>query len=200
MTDKISRFQADSEFRQFLTLRGLTPAYEISRADAIKRLGPDEGDIFAKEQYDYEKITGFKARVTPKTFSREDFQSQSKSTIFEDFEWVYTNLRLEDPPDPNDAPSSGAWGLLEWARSRKDQFYSEWVKMATKQLERHNEQEVAADAAIAIDEMQQMLSNFNAALQPDSENLSRESSVPDSDSSRSGQQSADSTSFFESLI
>jgi hypothetical protein len=53
------------------------------------------------------------------------------STLKNDIGWVYTHLRVEDVT-PDMAPSSGAWGLLAWAR--RPENTSRFMSMAQKHL------------------------------------------------------------------
>jgi hypothetical protein len=44
-----------------------------------------------------------------------------------DVAWVYQNLSVKSAA-PHQAPSSGAWGLLQWARRNSDKFFPLWAK------------------------------------------------------------------------
>jgi hypothetical protein len=59
--------------------------------------------------------------------------------------WVYSNLACGDV-EPEDAPSAGAWSLLEWARTNRDRFFEQMVpkvvgKQPPKRLEDMDELE-----------------------------------------------------------
>ncbi len=62
-----------------------------------------------------------------------------QSSVRSDFEWVYENQAVEDV-QPENAPSSGAWGLLQFSRMEPRAFYTEWLRMVARQ-----EDELAED-------------------------------------------------------
>jgi len=45
----------------------------------------------------------------------------------DDREWVYLNRFQASLLKREDAPSSGAWGMLQWAAKNPDQFYRMWA-------------------------------------------------------------------------
>jgi hypothetical protein len=51
-----------------------------------------------------------------------------------DIGWVYTNLSVKSAA-PNQAPSAGAWALLQWARRNSDRFFQLWLKVGPQQAE-----------------------------------------------------------------
>ena len=44
-----------------------------------------------------------------------------------DIAWVYQNLSVKSAT-PHQAPSSGAWALLQWARRNTDKFFPLWAR------------------------------------------------------------------------
>ena len=71
-----------------------------------------------------------------------------------DILWVYENLARSDIL-AKDAPSLGAWGLLQWARENRNQFFERLLSkaMATKEKQSY-EQQVEEDPGIEfIDKM-----------------------------------------------
>jgi hypothetical protein len=51
-----------------------------------------------------------------------DMANMSSSTFIDDSMWVYSRLDVAGV-EPQDAPSAGAWALLQWARANKDKFF-----------------------------------------------------------------------------
>jgi hypothetical protein len=49
-----------------------------------------------------------------------------------DLEWVYHNIMNPDPSSDN-APSAGAWGLLQWARDNRKEYYRLYGPKVLKQ-------------------------------------------------------------------
>ena len=59
------------------------------------------------------------------------FASNDSPEFFEDVQWVYQHL-LVSSVNPEDAPSSGAWGLLKWAKRNQNRFFEHVMqKVAT---------------------------------------------------------------------
>jgi hypothetical protein len=62
--------------------------------------------------------------------------------------WVYENLARSDM-HAEDAPSLGAWSLLDWARKHRDQFYEKMLPKAMAAKEKQsNEQQTVEDPGI----------------------------------------------------
>jgi len=59
----------------------------------------------------------------------EYYRDQPPSSLARDARWVYDVIALDDV-QPQDAPSSRAWGLLEWARRNRGDFYRSVVLAA----------------------------------------------------------------------
>ena len=86
----------------------------------------------------------------------EDFGGKT-SSLKQDYQWVYDNLSVADVA-PEDAPSSGSWGLLQFARSDPKSFYVEWMRMVSRQESSDEVMEgFAEDAARSTDEIAQMV-------------------------------------------
>jgi hypothetical protein len=75
-----------------------------------------------------------------------------------DMAWVYQNLSVKSAA-PHQAPSSGAWGLLQWARRNTDKFFPLWAKMMPQQAGQYPESWRVADEHIHrnIDRMRSAL-------------------------------------------
>ena len=94
---------------------------------------------------------------------KEQFQGKSASLRAE-FQWVYENVAVGDV-NPEDAPSSGAWGLLEFARSDPRTFYSRWLEMASKSEDRDLVMEgFREDARRSTAEIAEMLESIQSAV------------------------------------
>jgi|GEM_PF-6164048 hypothetical protein len=88
------------------------------------------------------------------------------SSLRGDFGWVYDSLSLGDV-SPDDAPSSGAWGLLEFARLDPKSFFTEWMRMVARSDDTSaRDREVTADARRATAEITEMLRTIRTAVVP----------------------------------
>jgi len=86
-----------------------------------------------------------------------------ESTLRGDFSWVYDNLAVEDA-SPEDCPSSGAWGLLQFARNDPKAFYVEWMRMVSRQEDRNETLERnITDARRTVAEIEAQLQNITDA-------------------------------------
>lgn len=95
--------------------------------------------------------------VTGKKYAPKKTFKGKESSLREDYQWVYANTSVEDV-SPDDAPSSGAWGLLQFARSDPKSFYVEWMRMVARQEDRNEVLEgFAEDATRATSEIAEML-------------------------------------------
>lgn len=114
----------------------------------------------------------------PKKPLKREFEGKSASLRAE-FQWVYENVAIEDVK-PKDAPSSGAWGLLEFARNDPRTFYAKWLEMASKSEDKDLVMEgFREDARRSTAEIAEMLESIQSAvLQDGSEGLERELEVP----------------------
>ena len=112
------RFKDFSARRKDLQAEGLSPSESWDRAAAEFGFGEPHsvaGGGFSSTQ-----------QVTSEMFQGRTASLQS------DFGWVYENQAVEDVR-PENAPSSGAWGLLQFARMEPRAFYTEWLRMVARQ-------------------------------------------------------------------
>jgi hypothetical protein len=68
----------------------------------------------------------------PSRYAKKEEFGGEGSSLKQDYQWVYDNLAVEDVT-PAEAPSSGAWGLLQFARTDPKSFYVEWMRMVSRQ-------------------------------------------------------------------
>ena len=81
-----------------------------------------------------------------------------------DFEWVYSNIGVVDIT-PESAPSSGAWGLLEFARSDPKEFYKSWMSMVSRSGDTDAQLEgFKSDAAKSVNEIAEMLGALESTI------------------------------------
>ena len=73
-----------------------------------------------------------------------------------DIGWVYQHLSVKSAA-PDQAPSAGAWGLLQWARQHSDKFFPLWAKTTPVQA---SEDVIPDDSA----KITKMLDAFNAGF------------------------------------
>jgi hypothetical protein len=126
------RFQDFSARRKDLQAEGLSPSESWDRAAAEFGFGEPhsvaEGGFSSTQQ------------VTSEMFQGRTASLQS------DFGWVYENQAVEDVR-PENAPSSGAWGLLQFARMEPRAFYTEWLRMVARQEDEFAEDRRFVEAA-----------------------------------------------------
>jgi hypothetical protein len=80
-----------------------------------------------------------------------------------DFDWVYRHVSVETV-GPRDAPSSGAWGLLKFARSDPRAFFTKWMDIASRQDDSEQMMEgFREDTTRRTDEIAEMLRSFRGA-------------------------------------
>ena len=98
----------------------------------------------------------------PKTEPSSDVFEGKKSTLRDDYQWVYEKIAVSNV-EPEEAPSSGAWGLLQFAQNDPKSFYVEWMRMVGKQVDENAElRGFVQDAARSTSEIAEML----RSLQP----------------------------------
>lgn len=84
-----------------------------------------------------------------------------------DFDWVYRNVSV-DGVTISDAPSSGAWGLLEFARNDPRAFYTKWMDICSRQDDRDRVMEgFREDATRRTSDIAEMLRGFREARDGD---------------------------------
>lgn len=80
-----------------------------------------------------------------------------------DFDWVYRHVSVHSAR-VSDAPSSGAWGLLQFARSDPKSFYVKWMDISSRQDDREQMMEgFREDTTRRTDEIAEMLRSFRGA-------------------------------------
>ena len=93
----------------------------------------------------------------PKTEPSSDVFEGKKSTLRDDYQWVYEKIAVSNV-EPEEAPSSGAWGLLQFAQNDPKSFYVEWMRMVGKQVDENAElRGFVQDAARSTSEIAEML-------------------------------------------
>ena len=142
--------------------------------------------------YGMDRFLQLKAEATPMQHKEGDLPSKKvfkgkSSTLRGDFQWVYENLSIEDTT-PEDAPSSGAWGLLMFSRSDTKTFYQERMRLVAKAEDTSAlEREVSEDARRTTNEIAAMLKSIRAAVvPPGSEDPGGEPAVPAGDPGEGG--------------
>lgn len=115
----------------------------------------------------------------PDKYAKSDVFEGKTSSLKQDYQWVYDNIAIEDV-DPDSAPSSGAWGLLQFARSDSKSFYVEWMRMVSRQESSDEVMEgFAQDATRSTDEIASMVRLLReAAGLGNPEDLGGEPAVP----------------------
>jgi hypothetical protein len=168
-----------------------------ARRQALEMHGADKKESWtqAADDFGYKVFAGkpASARATSsspaaaiESAAAEVFEGKS-SSLRADFQWVYENVAVDDV-EPSDAPSAGAWGLLQFARSDTRTFYAEWMKMAAKadDMEAIHRERVE-DAARSTAEITSMLRDLRAAvLEGDPEDGAGESGVEAEDAREGG--------------
>ena len=143
------RFKDFSARRKGLQAEGLSPSESWSQAAA------DFG--FGEPRPVAQGIPGNGQPVTAELFGGR------QSSVQSDFEWVYENQAVEDVR-PEDSPSSGAWGLLQFARIEPRAFYTEWLRMVARQEDEFAEdRRFVEDANRRTEDIAKMLREFRDA-------------------------------------
>jgi len=100
---------------------------------------------------------------SPKTEPLSDVFEGKKSTLRDDYQWVYEKIAVSNV-EPAEAPSSGAWGLLQFAQNDPKSFYVEWMRMVGKQVDENAElRGFVQDAARSTSEIASMLRSLQVA-------------------------------------
>jgi len=184
-------------FTQHLKDTGQWPEFK-ARRQALEMHGADKKEswVQAADDYGFKDFTGRpattrsggKAPAGPVEGAAAEVFAGKSSSLRADFQWVYEHIAVEDV-GPGDAPSAGAWGLLQFARNDTRTFYSEWMKMAAKADDMdaiHRER--VEDAARATSEITQMLKQLRATvLEGDPEDGGGEPAVAAGDVHESGE-------------
>ena len=100
--------------------------------------------------------------VLPRPEPSSDVFEGKKSTLRDDYQWVYEKISVSNV-EPDEAPSSGAWGLLQFAQNDPKSFYVEWMRMVGKQVDENAElRGFVQDAARSTSEIASMLRSLQA--------------------------------------
>lgn len=98
----------------------------------------------------------------PKSGPLSDVFEGKRSTLRDDYQWVYEKIAVSNV-EPDEAPSSGAWGLLQFAQNDPKSFYVEWMRMVGKQVDENAElRGFVQDAARSTSEIANMLRSLQA--------------------------------------
>lgn len=90
-------------------------------------------------------------------------QEFGEGSIRGDFDWVYRNVSVESVTSV-DAPSSGAWGLLQFARNDPRAFYTKWMDITSRNDDREQVLEgFREDSRRRTEEIAEMLHSYRAA-------------------------------------
>lgn len=121
----------------------------------------------------------------PSRYAKKEEFGGEGSSLKQDYQWVYDNLAVEDVTPP-EAPSSGAWGLLQFARTDPKSFYVEWMRMVSRQESSDEVMEgFTQDAARSTDEIASMVRLLReAAGLGSTEDAGGEPAVPADDPSK----------------
>lgn len=124
------------EQRQTIRKFGLFNLFKARRA-ILEIEGATKAESWTRGAMEMLRIGGIDLKPGP-TANREDFldddESQSEqqpAATVDDLEWVYHNIELADTKI-RDAPGSGTWGLLLWARANKNDFFKLYLARKSK--------------------------------------------------------------------
>ena len=166
--------ETQEQFRERIKGEGRWPEFMAYRR-ALERHGREKMDAWIEAArafgYDgsYHQDPGKSARargnpVTLVASAPSDVFKGKDGSVRGDFGWVYDNLGVADIT-PEEAPSSGAWGLLEYARTEPREFYKSWMSMVSRQADTDERLEgFKEDAARSTDEIAEMLRTLESAV------------------------------------
>jgi len=159
-----AKLKSEGKFEQFkhrrreLVAEGLIPseAYAVAASEFGAGNAPSLSAPPSRERERAES-----PRPTGETFAGKS------SSLREDYQWVYENIAVSNI-EPEYAPSSGAWGLLEFAKHDPKAFYVEWMRMVGKQVDENAELKgFVQDAARSTAEIASMLRSLGTTVVPD---------------------------------
>ncbi len=149
------RLRQEGRFKEFSALRKDLQSEGLSPSDSWTRAATEFGFGEPRPVTQGTPINGH--QVTAQMFEGR------QSSVRSDFEWVYENQAVEDVR-PENAPSSGAWGLLQFSRMEPRAFYTEWLRMIGRQEDEFaEERRFVEDANRKTEEIAEMLRSFRAA-------------------------------------
>ena len=153
------RLRQEGRFKEFSALRKDLQAEGLSPSDSWTRAATEFGFGEPRPVTQSTPVNG--QRVTSKMFEGR------QSSVLSDFEWVYENQAVEDV-QPENAPSSGAWGLLQFSRMEPRAFYTEWMRMASRREDEFaEERRFVDDANRSTEEIAEMLRQLTTVAPDD---------------------------------
>ena len=156
------RLRQEGRFKEFSTLRKDLQAEGLSPSDSWTQAATEFGFGEPRPVPQGPRVNGH--QVTSQMFDGR------QSSVRSDFEWVYENQAVEDV-QPENAPSSGAWGLLQFSRMEPRAFYTEWLRMIGRQEDEFAEQRrFVEDANRKTEEIAEMLRKYREAKSETTDN------------------------------
>ena len=165
--------ETQDQFRERMKVEGRWPEFVAYRR-ALEKHGREKRDAWIESAkafgfdgaYYQDERQAAKARANPVTLvasAPSDVFKGKDGSVRGDFGWVYDNLGVADIT-PEEAPSSGAWGLLEYARSEPREFYKSWMSMVSRQADTDERLEgFKEDATRSTNEIAEMLRTLESA-------------------------------------
>ena len=87
----------------------------------------------------------------------DDMCETSSSNFVSDSMWVYSRIGISGV-EPHDAPSAGAWALLQWARKNQDTFFEKLMPRSLQLSEKHlAESRMVAEENVAIASLEEAM-------------------------------------------
>tara|TARA_R100000306_G_scaffold60830_2_gene61968 strand:+ start:388 stop:981 length:594 start_codon:yes stop_codon:yes gene_type:complete len=172
------RWDEFKEYRTSLEKQGYSKKESYKYAASV--YGPDSGGGSPPAS---SSPSGAAPPELPDKYAKGGVFEGKTSSLKQDYQWVYDNIAIEDL-DPESAPSSGAWGLLQFARSDSKSFYVEWMRMVSRQESSDEVMEgFAQDATRSTNEIASMVRLLREAAGLGSpEDTGGEPPVPSGDS------------------
>lgn len=165
--------ETQDQFRERVKVEGRWPEFVAYRS-SLEQHGREKRDAWIEAAkafgfdgaYYQDERKAAKARGNPVTLvasAPADVFAGKDGSVRGDFGWVYDNLGVADI-SPEEAPSSGAWGLLEYARSEPREFYKSWMAMVSRQADTDERLEsFKEDATRSTNEIAEMLRTLETA-------------------------------------
>jgi hypothetical protein len=85
--------------------------------------------------------------------------AEGRSSLVADTFWVYENLEQKRIM-PDEAPSRGAWSLLQWARQYRSRFFEQFLPKAMKDADDSTERDLIAAEERSIGEIRGILTEL----------------------------------------
>jgi len=153
------RLRQEGRFKEFSARRKDLQAEGLSPSDSWTRSATEFG--FGEPRPVTQGTPANGHQVTAQMFEGR------QSSVRSDFEWVYENQAVEDV-QPENAPSSGAWGLLQFSRMEPRAFYTEWMRMASRREDEcAEERRFVDDANRSTEEIAEMLRQLTTVTPDD---------------------------------